>query len=134
MKTFAAWTAALALGAAGAALAQQPRQDESLGQAAGRVFDRAEEATSRTVNPAPGDPSFGQRAGRVFDRMEDGVQGIWNRATGRERAPEPPRARVEDPTREMGAGGMAPPADPGMDPIRRQRMDEAYRNWQSGLR
>jgi hypothetical protein len=131
MKTPALWATAFALVSASTALAQQPRQNESAGQAAGRVFDRAEQATSRAVNPPAQDSSFGERAGRVFDRMEDGVQGIWNRATGRERTPEPPRARVEDPTRQMGAGTLPPASDPGIDPLRRQRMDQAYRDWQS---
>ncbi len=134
MKTLATLTAALALGLGGAALAQQPRQDESLGQKADRVFDRAEDATSRAVNPQPGEPSFGQRAGRVFDQMEDGVQGLWNRATGREPPPADARAATDDPTRRMGAGAAPAAAELEVDGDRRQRMDEAYRNWQSRQR
>ncbi len=85
MRTRHLATALLLAAAAGAAVAQQPSRDrESLGQTADRQFDRAENATSRTVNPPPGEPSLGQKAGRVFDRMEDATARGVDRVRGRE--------------------------------------------------
>ncbi len=74
--------AALALGGTAYAQQPQPQNNESLGQKADRVFDRAENATSRAVNGAPGEPTLGQKADNVFDRMEAGTKRLWNRVTG----------------------------------------------------
>jgi|GEM_PF-3665248 len=124
--------AALALG--GTAMAQQ--QNESLGKKADRQFDRAENATNRTLNGGPGQPSLGQRADTVFDRMEDGTKRVWNRVTGKSQNPNgnAQSARVESrpDTRTMGAGPASPAAaESSVDDSRRSRMDEAYRNYQS---
>lgn len=97
----AAASALLLALAAGTALAQQPaRERESLGQTADRQFDRAEDATRRTVDPPPGEPSLGQKAGRVFDRMEDATARGVDRIRGRE----------PQDTRGMGQRGADAPA------------------------
>jgi hypothetical protein len=83
--------AALLVATAPVAFAQGTApQNDTVGKKADRVFDRAEDATSRTVNPPAGEPSLGQKAGRVFDRMEDGTSRMVDRARGK-----PDEARVD---------------------------------------
>ena len=101
MRTRPVAVALLLALAAGSAVAQQsPRERESLGQTADRQFDRAEDATRRSVNPPPGEPSLGQKAGRVFDRMEDATARGVDRIRGRE----------PQDTRGMGQRGADAPA------------------------
>lgn len=59
-----------------------PPGEPTLGERADRTFDRAEGATSRAVDPPPGEPSIGQKADRLFDRMEGGVGRTVDRARG----------------------------------------------------
>jgi hypothetical protein len=98
-------TAALLLAAAPLAFAQTTApQNDTIGKKADRVFDRAEDTTSRTVNPPAGEPSLGQKAGRVFDRMEQGTGRMVDKARSKTAPPE--QARVDDArsdTRGMGA-------------------------------
>jgi ABC-type transporter MlaC component len=100
-------TAALLLAATPVAFAQSTApQNDTIGKKADRVFDRAEDATSRTVNPPAGEPSLGQKAGRVFDRMEQGTGRMVDKARGT----SPEQARVE-PSRSDSTT-MGAPADP----------------------
>jgi hypothetical protein len=100
-------TAAVLLAATPLAFAQSTApQNDTLGKKADRVFDRAEDTTSRTVNPPPGEPSLGQKAGRVFDRMEQGTGRMVDKARGK----SPEQARV-DGTRSDSTT-MGGPADP----------------------
>ncbi len=71
---------AAALLAAAPAFAQT--SGPTIGQQADRTFDRAEDATRRTVNPPPGEPTIGQKAEGVFDRAEDATRRTVNPPPG----------------------------------------------------
>ena len=63
-----------------------PPGEPTVGQKAEGVFDRAENATRRTVNPPPGEPSIGRKADGLFDRMENAI----GRGVDRVRDPNDP--------------------------------------------
>lgn len=105
--------AAAALVLAPAAFAQ------SIGQQADRTFDRAEDATSRAVNPPPGQPTIGQRADRTFDRAEDATRRTVNPPPGEKSLGQKADGlfdRMEDGTGRMvdRARNATTPRDDGM--------------------
>jgi len=110
------WILVAALAAAPAAFAQTSSGQHSIGQQADRTFDRAEDATRRTVNPPPGEPTIGERAERGFDRAEDATRRTVNPPPG-----EPSIGQKADglfDRMERGIGNMVDRSRSADDPNR----------------
>jgi len=132
MKVAAIVIAAMAV--ATGALAQSgnaPRQGETIGQKADKLFDRAENATKRGVDRMRGAGRHAKNEAKEEGR--DARQA--SRDAGRQAGQEGRQARQQasrddrrDDSRAMGAG-RSNTASGGDSQDRRGRMDDAYANW-----